>query len=99
MATSVKDESAPNVAKFHSKCSGPVTLREDRRTASGDYSGSLCVAFSNNPIPNELKFSVKGMQRGTLVSPISAASIPHTLDTPHMDGGAVHVILCCLFFV
>ena len=121
MATSVNDESAPNVAKFHSKCSGPVTLRKwgdmgnvgkfhpkcgegvkfdkDRRTASGDVASELCVALSNDPIPNTFKFSVKVLQKGSFVSPISAASIPHTLDAPYMAGGAVHVILCCLFFV
>ena len=98
MAASVKDESAPNVAKFHPKCGKSVTLSKDRRTASGDRY-FLSVVFSNDPIPNTFKFSVKVLQDGYYVSPISAASIPHTLDAPHMAGGAVHVIHCCLFFV
>ena len=98
MAASVNDESAPNVAKFHPKCGKGITLSQDRRTAIGDGL-ALCVAFSNDPIPNTFKFSVKVLQKGIFVSPISAASISHTLDAPHMDGGAVHVIHCCLFFV
>ena len=100
MAASVNSESAPNVAKFHPKCGEGVKLRKNRRTASG-YGLGLCVAFSNGPIPNEFKFSVKVLLDClfTFVSPISAASIRHTLDAPYMAGGAVHVILCCLFFV
>ena len=99
MAASVNDESAPNVGKFHPKCGNGVTLSKDRRTASGDSVVDLCVALSNDPIPNTFKFSVKVLQEGFFVSPISAASIPHTLDAPYMAGGAVHVIHCCLFFV
>ena len=95
----VKDESAPNVGKFHPKCWEGVKLSKDRRTASGDVASELCVALSNDPIPNTFKFSVKVLQKGCYVSPISAASIPHTLDAPYMAGGAVHVIHCCLFFV
>ena len=98
MAASVKDESSPNVGKFHPKCGNGVTLSKDRRTARGDRH-SLSVAFSNDPIPNTFKFSVKVLQIGFFVSPISAASIPHTLDAPYMAGGAVHVIHCCLFSV
>ena len=103
MAASVNDESALNVGKFHPKCGNGVTLSKDRRTASGDSFDwwQSCLAFSNDPIPNTFKFSVKVLQGGMLysVSPISAASIPHTLDAPYMAGGAVHVIHCCLFFV
>ena len=101
MAASVKDESAPNVGKFYPKCGRGVTLSKDRRTASGDSFDWLqsLLAFSNDPIPNTFKFSVKVLQKGFLVSPISEASIPHTLDVPYMAGGAVHVIHCCLFFV
>ena len=99
MAASVNSESAPNVAKFHPKCGKGVTLSEDRRTASGDSVSDLCVALSNDPIPNTFNFTVKVLQEGYYVSPISAASTPHTLDAPYMDGGAVHVIYCCLFFV
>ena len=92
------NESAPNVAKFHSKCSGPITLSKDRRTASncGDFL-SFGFALSNDSIQNTFKLKV--LQKGFGVSPISAASIPHTLDAPYMAGGAVHVIHCCLFFV
>ena len=76
-----------------------VTLTKDRRTASGRGMFGCRVVFSNDPISNELKFAVKVLQEGSLVSPISATSIPHTLDAPYMAGGAVHVIHCCLFFV
>ena len=100
MAASVKDESAPNVGKFHPNRRFRVTLSEDRRTASTSRdSNSLCLALSNDPIPSEVNFSVKVLEKGSDVSPISAASIPHTLDAPYMAGGAVHVIHCCLFFV
>ena len=87
------------LGKFHPKCGNGATLSEDRRTASGGSRLGLCVAFSNDPIPRGLKFSVKIVQEArAYVSPISAASIPHTLDAPYMAGGAVHVIHCCLLY-
>ena len=92
MAASVNSESAANVGKFHPKCGNGVTMSKDRRNASGDTSGSLCVALSNDPIQNTFKFAVKVLQRGYYVSPISAASILHTLDAPYMAGGAVPIL-------
>ena len=87
------------LGKFHPKCGNGVTLSEDRRTASGGIRSEHCAAFSNDPIPKGLKFSVKISQKSSIyVSPISAASIPHTLDAPYMAGGAVHVIHCCLLY-
>ena len=87
------------LGKFHPKCGNDATLSEDRRTASGGIRYGNSLAFSSDPIPKELKFSVKILQKGKVhVSPISAASIPHTLDAPYMAGGAVHVIHCCLLY-
>ena len=64
---------------FHSKCSQGVVLSEGRRVARGERIGSQ-FAFSNDPIPIGLKFSVKILQKGSrYVSPISA-SIPHSSE-------------------
>ena len=87
------------LGKFHPTWGNGATLSEDRRTASGGSRLEFCAAFSNDPIPKGVKFSVKILQEGKVhVSPISAASIPHTLDAPYMAGGAVHVIHCCLLY-
>ena len=90
---------ARSYGKFHPKCQGGVTLSKDRRIASEKRgSGAFSIAFSNNPISEGLKFSVKILQN-SLVSPISASSRPHTSDAPYTAGGAVHVVHCCPFFV
>ena len=87
------------VGTFHSKCSQGVVLSIGRRVASGVGIGSL-FAFSNEPIPIGLQFSVKILQKSFhFVSPISASSRPHPSDAPYTAGGAVHVVHCCLFFV
>ena len=98
MAASQVESCSQNLGEFHPKCSKGVQLSENRRIATGF--SLFTVAFSNEPIPNGLKFSVKILQKssGGWVSPISAASIPHTLDAPYMAGGAVHVIHCCLLY-
>ena len=85
--------------RFHPKCSSSVVLSEDRRVARGiPYSGG--VAFSNDPIPIGLQFSVKILQQGfAYVSPLSASSKSHPSAVPYTAGGAVHVVHCCLFFV
>ena len=95
---------ARSYGKFHPKCQGGVTLSKDRRIASGKLeSGVSPIAFSNDPIPEGLKFSVKILQKSCFfvidVSPISASSRPHTSDGPYTAGGAVHVVHCCPFFV
>ena len=93
--------------RFHPKCSSSVVLSEDKKVARGiPYSGG--VAFSNDPIPIGLQFSVKILERGLVtilqqknsyVSPLNASSRPHPSDAPYTAGGAVHVVHCCLFFV
>ena len=99
MAASTNGD-ARSYGKFHPKCERNVTLSEDRRIASGKLgSGALPIAFSNDPIPIGIQFSVKILQQGIFVSPISASSRPHTSDAPYTAGGAVHVVHCCLFFV
>ena len=96
MASKKRSAALMESSKAHPKCG------KDRRTARGPdpFLPVLYVAFSNDPIPKGLKFSVKILQKGGgRVSPISASSRPHTLDAPYMAGGAVHVIHCCLLFV
>ena len=86
--------------RFHPKCSSGVALNEDRRVARGKDYLINCFAFSNDPIPIGLQFSVKILQKGSAnVSPLSASSRPHPSAAPYTAGGAVHVVHCCLFFV
>ena len=102
MATRADNSTAasPILEKFHPKCGKGVTLSEDRRFASGDSHSELRIAFSNEPISNGLKFSVKILQKGSeYVSSNNASSRPHPSDAPYTAGGAVHVIHCCVFFV
>ena len=82
MAASTNGD-ARSYGKFHPKCGRNVTLSENRRIASGIFGlGVLPLAFSNDPIPEGLKFSVKILQNSRSVSPISASSRPHTSDAP-----------------
>ena len=96
MAASQVESCGQILGEFHPKCSESVQLSENRRTASG--TSLSAAAFSKDPIPNGLKFTVPILQKGAFVSPISIASIPHTLDAPYMAGGAVRVIHCCLLY-
>ena len=99
MAASTNGD-ARSYGKFHPKCQRNVTLSEDRRIASEKFGlGAVPVAFSSDQIPIGIKFSVKILQQGFLVSPISTSSRPHTSDAPYTAAGAVHVVHCCPFFV
>ena len=99
MAASTNGD-ARSYGKFHPKCLGGVTLSEDRRIASRKPGSGVPIAFSNDPIPIGIQFSVKILQQNyTYVSPISTYSRPHTSDAPYTAGGAVHVVQCGLFFV
>ena len=92
------DSGDGRVGRFHPKCSSGVVLSEDRRVAKGN--DFIDFAFSNDPIPIGLQFSVKIVQKGfAIVSPLSASSRPHPSAAPYTAGGAVHVVHCCLFFV
>ena len=64
------------LGKFHPNCGKAVNLSKDRGIASGYYTYAFCVAFSNDPIPIGLKFSVKILQHNSLpvVSLITASS-------------------------
>ena len=66
------DSEEGRVGRFHPKCGSSVVLSEDRRVAGGKgYSSGF--AFSNGPIPIELQFSAKILQRSSYyVSPLSA---------------------------
>ena len=96
-AVVMADSGEGRVGTFHSKCGMGVWLSEGRRVARGIGLGSQ-FAFSSEPIPIGLQFSVKILQEGFWVSPISASSRPHLSDAPYTAGGAVHVVHCCLFF-
>ena len=99
MAASTNGD-ARSYGKFHPKCLGGVTLSEDRQIAIGKLGlGADPIAFSNDPIPIGMQFSVKILQQGIFVSLISTSSRPHTSDAPYTAGGAVHVVHCCPFFV
>ena len=54
-----KNVGMQSLAQFHPKCTKGVSLSKDRRIASGDPSGAFSIAFSNDPIAIEQKFSVK----------------------------------------
>ena len=68
------------VGKFHPKFGEGIELSEDKRIASGNESVYSCtLAFSNDPIPNGVKFLVKILKQGSRrVSPI--------LQTTHIRG-------------
>ena len=91
-------DSASILGKFHSDCGQGVKLSEDRLTADGRKHSGIYSVFSNDSIPNGLKFSVKILQQDA-VSPISTSSRPPTSDAPYTAAGAVHVVHCCLFVV
>ena len=98
MASSTNGD-ARSYGKFHPKFQRNVTLSENRRIASEKF-GLGAVAFSNDPIPIGIQFSVKTLQHeGFLVSPTSTSSRPPTSYAPYTAGGAVRVVHCCLFFV
>ena len=62
MAGTMADSGEGRVGRFHPKCTSDVVLSEDRRVATGI--GHTNYAFSNDPIPIELQFSVKILQKG-----------------------------------
>ena len=74
-------ESEKGVGTFHPKCGRGVKFSDNCKFASGEgFSDSF--VFSNEQIPIGVQFSVKILQTGpTWVSPISASSRPHPLDT------------------
>ena len=59
-------ESIQVLGKFYHKCGKDIKLSKDRRIASGKGSSSFLVpAFSNDPIPNGMKFSMKILRKGS----------------------------------
>ena len=64
---------------FHPICGADVELSKEKRVAIGKGYGHN-FAFSNDPIPIGLQFSVKILKKSfrcIYVSPISASSKPH----------------------
>ena len=59
-------QSAPQLGRFHLKCSREVNLSEDGKTAWVKY--GFGIAFSKEPIPRGRKFSVKVLEPGVLPS-------------------------------
>ena len=86
----------PVFGQFHQKCGVLVVMSEGRRVASsfvgplsipgGSIFDPLPIAFSNDPIPNGVQFSVKVLQQGKgNVSPL--IQTPCSLQcTPCLDG-------------
>ena len=74
MASRTDGEGVPVFGQFHQKCGDDVVLSEGRRVASGSSTDSifdpLPIAFSNDPIPKGVQFSVKVLQEGEGVSPL-----------------------------
>ena len=95
------DQEREVVGKFNANCGRDIEFSNERRVARGKGNDAIhSVAFSNDPIPIGLQFSVKILQGSyDFVSPIRASSRPPTSDAPYTAGGAVHVVHCCLFFV
>ena len=72
------------LGEFHPKHGEGVELSKTRRIATGKGLPSATITFSNDPICKGVNFSVKILQKSSdFVSPISAATIPHTLDAPY----------------
>ena len=94
---------ADDVGAFHPICGTHIELSQKKRVAScSEKAHGHNFAFSNDPIPIGLQFSVKILKKSfysVYVSPISAFFRPHTSDAPCTAGGAAHVVHCCLFFV
>ena len=64
MAARTDRENVPVFGQFHQKCGEGVVLSEGRRIASGSIVGPFPIAFSNDPIPKGVYFSVKVLQEG-----------------------------------
>ena len=78
MAASTNGD-ARSYGKFHPKCGRNVTLSENRQIASGIFGlGVFPIAFSNDPIPEGLKFSVKILQNSRSVSTVFRSVHPQT---------------------
>ena len=73
-----QEKDAYVVGQFNAKCGRGIEFSHDRRVASGI--GKRRFAFSNDPIPIGLQFSVKILQNSIFVSPISTSSRPHTSE-------------------
>ena len=72
MAARTDGENVPVFGQFHQKCGDKVVLSEGRRVASGSLR-RLQIAFSNDPIPKGVQFTVKVLQESKgNVSPLSA---------------------------
>ena len=64
MATRIESDQV--LGTFHHKCGKDIKLSKDRRIASGKGSTSYpAPAFSNDPIPNGMKFSIKILQKSS----------------------------------
>ena len=60
--------SAPQLGRFHLKCSNAANLSEDGKTAWTNTTNSFGMAFSKEPIPRRRKFSIKVLEPAVLSS-------------------------------
>ena len=104
MATHSDGEGVPVFGQFHQKCGEGVVLSEGRRVASGCTSsilGPLRIAFSNDPIPKGVQFSVKVLQEDKrkvsplIQTPCSLQCMP-CLDSAHTRAVNSQLVSCRL---
>ena len=96
-------ENGPVFGQFHQKCGEKVVLTEGRTVASGSTSSLLDpfpsppIAFSNDPIPKGVPFSVKVLQEGKeKVSPLMQSAVYALLGSRTHDSSqlAARVFWC-----
>ena len=104
MASRTDGEGVPVFGQFHQECGEGVVLSEGKRVASGctsSYFGPLPIAFSNDPIPKGVQFSVKVLQEGKgNVSPLiqTPCSLKYMscLDSAHTRAVNSQLVSCRL---
>ena len=102
MAASTDRENVPVFGQFHQKCGDEVVLSEGRRVASGSILRPLPIAFSNDPIPKEVQFSMKVLQESMqgfvsplIQTPCSLQCMP-CLDSAHTTAVNSQLVSCRL---
>ena len=105
MTARTDGENVPVFGHFHQKCGERVVLSEGRRVASGrTYSifDPLPIAFSNDPIPKGVQFSVKVLHQESkgnvsplIQTPCSLQCMP-CLDSAHTTAANSQLVSCRL---
>ena len=110
MAARTDGENVPVFGHFHQKCGDKVALSEGRRVASGRTYSAFDpfppppIAFSNDPIPKGVQFSVKVLQEAKqfvsplIQTPCSLQCMP-CLDSAHTTAVNSQLVSCRLVYV